>query len=159
MSTKRFATGSTSLLSDEMKQQIKKAETKRFTVFYSLPSPVLMELKIASTIEFGMKGKSKWVSQAVREFLDESSWGCSQAINARPWLRVISDTVASMGFNIKKDKIDLDIDLRAPSWHASMDSAVLAASEPDPVYIDATIGNTVTAAIIWKLSKSKRIAY
>lgn len=141
--------------SKEMQTALKKVRQERVPISYSLPNQFINELRSEASKAFGMKGKSKWASLAVREFLDPSSWLTSQA-GAKPWLRVISDTMIGIRFNRHYDKIDLEPDLKVPAWQAAIDSAIIASSDTEnPVYLNTTIGNVVAAAVIWKLTKIK----
>lgn len=140
-----------------MTQAITKVQQERVLIIYPLPKPFIPILKSESSMAYGMKGKSKFVSIAVREFLLPDNWPMTNE-GAKPWLRVISDTMVALRFNKNMDKIDLEADLKIPSWKAAMDASLLAASdEENPVYLDASVANVVSASVIWKLSKLGRI--
>lgn len=123
------------------------AAGKKKAVPYHLPEQMAMEMyKAVVSANYGLKGKSNWVGEAIAGFLGDRSW-CDQ---------VLDGDIASG--NAAKDNIYIDADL-----HQRLDEAVARAQryyidevaagmrEARPEGARVTRAAIIRSAIVWRL--------
>jgi hypothetical protein len=125
---------------------------------------VSSEIKKAITIRaieenYGSRGKSRWVIDAVREFLDPATWAGKGTPGEREriWKRIVVDTELHKE-RLTTDVVNLPDDVRTMLWRAAIEAALYGAEQDDPVYLEVSISSVIRAAVMWKLGRARSLA-
>lgn len=107
---------------------------------------------------YGLRGKSRWITTAVTEFLGHDTWvglpSSSVGLAVTPWKRIVIDK--EMAYKEKDtvpDAINVTKDLWIMLWRSAMGAALYGAELDDPVYLEISVAAIIRAAITWKLGE------
>lgn len=125
------------------------SETHRTSV--RLPNGARQEMMRAMAADgYGLREKSRWVGDAVREFLSDDTWAHRQLSNDA-WKRLVVDTECVRISKHVTETIQVPSELHVQLWRASIDAALWGAEQEDPVYLEISIASVLRSAILWKL--------
>ena len=123
------------------------------TVFGLSPSvKKAMDMRIVED-GYGLRGKSRWIKDAVEEFLDPKTWG-EMAPDA--WKRIALDIELLRGETIKEG-VDLDPKFRLKAWRSALEAMIYGLDQEDPIYVELSVPSILRAAITWKTSTSSNV--
>jgi hypothetical protein len=111
-----------------------------------------MDIRVAQD-GYGLRGKSRWIMDAVNEFLDPKTWGRPGLENPRIWKRIVLDTELQRE-RMLKDAINLTDEMRVRLWRAAIDAVLYGAEIEEPVYLEISIASVIRAAVMWKLGQT-----
>lgn len=125
----------------------KTTKSNRRVVTYRLPvnlKDAMLEAVVRD--KYGLKGKSRWIAEAVRGFLDERSWK-DQALDGDMVLEHGEKDVVYVEPDMK-DSLD-EAQRALKNYAAKM--AQLGVRQDNVDKLDVTISSIVRAAIVWRL--------
>lgn len=99
---------------------------------------------------YGLRGKSRWITDAINEFLSNETWGGLTQEKGGIWKRIVVDTETHKE-PLTKDAINIDEEIRIKLWHASIEAALYGAELDEPIYLEISASSIIRAAIMWKL--------
>jgi hypothetical protein len=123
----------------------------RTTFRLSPAAKYAMDIRVAQD-GYGLRGKSRWIMDAVNEFLNSKTWVKSGIANPHIWKRIVIDTELQRETMVK-DAINLTDEMRIHLWRAAIDAALYGAESEEPVYLEISIASVIRAAVMWKLSQ------
>ena len=115
------------------------------------PFRITPDLKKALTMElvnsgYGIKGKSRWVSEAVQSMLDDPRYDTSNIYYAQ-----ILEFAHTRQANAA-DSVNLPYPVWVHAWHAMLDTMKYGAALTPPEYVEVTISDVLHIAILNRLS-------
>ena len=115
------------------------------------PFRITPELKKALTLElldahYGIKGKSRWVTEAMQSMFDDARYASSRIFHAQI-LEMAHAKQASTA-----DSVNLPYPVWVQAWHAMLDTMNYGATLPPPEYEEVTISDVLHVAILNRLS-------
>ena len=99
---------------------------------------------------YGLRDKSRWVADTVREFLSEETWK-AQGLSSNAWKRLVVDTECVRAGRPVVETLQVPAELHVDLWQASIDAALWGANQEEPVYLEISIASVLRAAILWRL--------
>jgi len=124
-----------------------KQDSERTTFRISKPVKHAMDMMVIQD-GYGLRGKSRWIMDAVDSFLDPKTWGGS---DIQIWKRIVIDTELYKETLIK-DAINIPERTKITLWRAAIASALYGAEMPEQeVYLEISISSVIRAAVMWKL--------
>lgn len=117
------------------------------------PFRITLELKKALTLRllnegYGIKGKSRWVTEAVQSMVDDPRYATTNIYKAQ-----ILELAYSRQVNAS-DVANLPYPVWVHSWHAMLDTMKYGASLDPPEYVEVTISDILHIAILNRLSQT-----
>lgn len=106
---------------------------------------------------YGMRGKSRWITVAINEFLNPSVWQkfqVSASEGAAPWKRIIIDNEMIMkDASTIPEAVHIEKELWVRLWRAALDAVIYGSELDAPVYLELSVASVIRAAIMWKLEE------
>lgn len=115
------------------------------------PFRITPELKKVLTLElinsgYGIKGKSRWVTEAIQAMLDDPRYTTRKIYHAQILEYVHTHNEKSA------DSVNLPYPVWVQAWHAMLDTMRYGASLTPPEYAEVTISSVLHIAILNRLS-------
>ena len=134
----------------------KEEKTTKVRTTFRLSKEAKKQMTIQIAQEgYGMRGKSKWVSETLLEFIDSKTWNLNikqnEPINS--WMRIVIDTEL-LREKLVVDAVNLEESIRIKLWKSAIDVAIYGSELDEPEYLDISSASVIRAAIMWKISNT-----
>lgn len=98
---------------------------------------------------YGLRGRVRWIEEAVNAFLDEDFWNRVGTPNG--WKRVVVDLEMHADPNAEKEYLYLSEPLRRRLMRAAALAFLYGTEQEEPLYLEISIASVLRAAIVWRL--------
>lgn len=136
--------------------KVDKYSKNRRTFRLSTEAKRQMAIRVAED-SYGLRGKSKWVTDTLYEFLNPDTWklnGLNQEEPVQSWKRIVIDTEL-LKEQLVVDAVNLEEDVRVLLWRSAIDAAIYGSEMQEPVYLDISSASVIRAAVMWKLAEKR----
>ncbi len=158
---KKLGYSNKSLHKEDLLKYINKEEKSaknRTTFRLSAEAKRQMSIRIMED-GYGMRGKSNWVSDTLRVFIDPETWMLNVK-NDSPiegWKRIVIDTEI-LREKLVVDAVNLTNEIRRILWRSAIEAAIYGSEMDEPEYLDISSASVIRAAIMWRLSNRLNVA-